>query len=45
MKEIDAPYRLSEAQIRFYRDHGFVRLKGVFSPEKSRRTDRRSRSG
>lgn len=33
MKEIDAPYRLSEAQIRFYRDHGFVRLKGVFSPE------------
>jgi ectoine hydroxylase-related dioxygenase (phytanoyl-CoA dioxygenase family) len=33
MNEIDAPYRLSEAQIRFYRENGFVRLKNVFSAE------------
>jgi ectoine hydroxylase-related dioxygenase (phytanoyl-CoA dioxygenase family) len=33
MKEIDTPYPLTEVQIRSYRDHGFVRLKGVLSPE------------
>lgn len=33
MKEIDAPYRLSEERIRFYRENGFVRLKNVFSAE------------
>ena len=33
MKEIDAPYRLSEEKIRFYRENGFVRLKNVFSAE------------
>jgi ectoine hydroxylase-related dioxygenase (phytanoyl-CoA dioxygenase family) len=32
-KEIDAPYRLTDEQVRFYRENGFVRLKGVFSPE------------
>lgn len=33
MKEIDAPYPLDDADIRFYRTNGFVRLKRVFSPE------------
>src|SRR5688500_5014197 len=33
MKELGAPYRLSEERIRFYRENGFVRLKGVFSAE------------
>ena len=31
--EIDAPYRLTDEQIRFYRENGFVRLKNVFSAE------------
>ena len=32
-KEIDAPYRLTEEQVRRYREDGFVRLKGVFGAE------------
>ncbi len=31
--EIDAPFRLTEAQIRFYRENGFVKLKDVFGAE------------
>lgn len=31
--EIDAPYALTEAQLRFYRENGFVRLRNVFSAE------------
>ncbi|HYE98248.1 MAG TPA: phytanoyl-CoA dioxygenase family protein [Planctomycetota bacterium] len=31
--EIDAPYAVTQEQIRFYRENGFVRLKGVFSAE------------
>ncbi len=31
--EYDAPYPLTRAQIQDYRDHGFVKLPGVFSPE------------
>lgn len=31
--DIDAPFRLTEAQIRFYRENGFVKLKDVFSAE------------
>ncbi len=31
--DIDSPYRLAPAQIQFYRDNGFVKLKNVLSPE------------
>ena len=31
--DLDAPYALSAAQIAFYRENGFIKLKNVFSPE------------
>src|SRR5436305_10367958 len=31
--DLDTPYSLTEAQIRFYRANGFVKLKQVFSAE------------
>ncbi len=31
--DIDSPYRLDPAQIRFYRENGFIKLKNVLSPE------------
>ena len=31
--DLDTPYSLTEAQIRFYRENGFVKLKQVFSAE------------
>lgn len=30
---IDAPYELSDAQIAFYQENGFIKLKNVFSPQ------------
>jgi ectoine hydroxylase-related dioxygenase (phytanoyl-CoA dioxygenase family) len=31
--DLETPYVLTEAQIRFYRENGFVKLKNVFTPE------------